>query len=118
MNLLQKITDAKMDVAEMKRRREKNAKANEEVVQIYASQEQNWRSESKKLRHEIDLLRNDLLKKEVSGFFTNPKSSTPAASTRSSMFFQAIADFCNSRRKDLGEDRGDGREDRKGPCTT
>jgi hypothetical protein len=32
MNLLQKITDTKMDVAEMKRRREKNAKANEEVV--------------------------------------------------------------------------------------
>jgi hypothetical protein len=32
MNLLQKITDAKMDVAEMKRRREKNTKANEEVV--------------------------------------------------------------------------------------
>jgi hypothetical protein len=31
-NLLQKIADAKMDVAEMKRRREKNAKANEEVV--------------------------------------------------------------------------------------
>ncbi len=32
MNLLQKITDTNMDVGEMKRRREKNAKANEEVV--------------------------------------------------------------------------------------
>jgi hypothetical protein len=63
-------------------------------------------------------LRNDVLKKEVRGFFINPKSSIPAASTRSSMFFQAIADFRNSRRKDLGEDRGDGREDRKGQKRT
>jgi hypothetical protein len=49
-------------------------------------------------------LRNDLLKKEVSGFFINPKSSTLAASTRSSMFFQAIANICKSRRKDLGKE--------------
>jgi hypothetical protein len=99
-NLLQKIADAKMDVAEMKRRREEDAKANEKVVQIYASQEQNWRSESKKLRHEIDLLRNDLLKKEVSGFFINPRSLTPAAGTRSSA---RCCEECKAKAKHLKE---------------
>jgi hypothetical protein len=73
-NLLQKIADAKTEVAEMKRRRGEDAKANEKVVQIYSSQEQSWRTERKKLRHEIDLLRKDLLRKEIGGLF-NPRST-------------------------------------------
>jgi hypothetical protein len=60
-----KLAEAEAEVGELRMRRGEDAKANEKVALIYASHEQNWKSERKKLRHEIDLLRRDLLRKEV-----------------------------------------------------
>lgn len=60
-----KLAEAEAKVGELRMRRGEDAKANEKVALIYASHEQNWKSERKKLRHEIDLLRRDLLRKEV-----------------------------------------------------
>jgi hypothetical protein len=45
-------------------------------------------------------LRNDLLKKEVSGFFINPRSLTPAAGTRSSA---RCCEECKAKAKHLKE---------------
>ncbi len=60
-----KLAEAEAEVGELRMRRGEDAKANEKVALIYASHEQNWKIERNKLRHEIDLLRRDLLRKEV-----------------------------------------------------
>lgn len=71
---LRRITTAEEEVKELKKRRLEDAKANEKVVRIYANREQGWKSEKKKLRHEIDMLRKDLINHEASGL-CSPKAS-------------------------------------------
>ncbi|XP_024379214.1 uncharacterized protein [Physcomitrium patens] len=74
--LVHKKERSELEVFELKKRREEDSKANEKVVRIYAGQEQSWKSERKKLRHEINLLRKDLFKAEVGeicGFKLNTK---------------------------------------------
>jgi len=58
----------------LKKRRLEDAKANEKVVRIYANREQGWKIEKKKLRHEIDMLRKDLIHHEASGL-CSPRAS-------------------------------------------
>ncbi|KAG0594402.1 hypothetical protein M758_UG074300 [Ceratodon purpureus] len=65
---LQRIAEAEDEVRELKKRRGEDAKANEKVVRIYSTREHGWKSEKKKLRHEIDMLRKDLIRQEASGF--------------------------------------------------
>lgn len=58
--LVQKLEAAEQEVEELKRRRHEDAKANEKVVGIFASQEQSWLIEGKKLRQQIGALLNQL----------------------------------------------------------
>ncbi|XVF50956.1 hypothetical protein PTKIN_Ptkin04bG0145300 [Pterospermum kingtungense] len=58
--LLQKLEAAEKEIEELKKRRHEDAKANEKVVGIFASQEQGWLIERKKLRHQIGALVNEL----------------------------------------------------------
>ncbi|KAG5233708.1 myosin heavy chain, cardiac muscle [Salix suchowensis] len=58
--LLQKLETAEKEIMELKKIRREDAKANEKVVSIYASQEQNWLIERKKLQHHIGALMNEL----------------------------------------------------------
>lgn len=67
IKFLQKIADSEEEVRDLKKRREEDAKANEKVVRIYANREHGWKIEKKKLRHEIDMLRKDLINQEGSG---------------------------------------------------
>ena len=68
IKFLERIAEAEDEVRELKKRRGEDAKANEKVVRIYATREHGWKSEKKKLRHEIDMLRKDLIRQEASGF--------------------------------------------------
>ncbi|XP_058095871.1 uncharacterized protein LOC131241176 [Magnolia sinica] len=69
-DLLDKLKKSENEVAELKIRRSEDAKANEKVVGIFASQEQSWFCERKRLRQQIqallDALRNLEVKKEES----------------------------------------------------
>ena len=67
IKFLQRIADAEEEVTELKKRRGEDAKANEKVVRIYANREHGWKIEKKKLRHEIDMLRKDLIHQDASG---------------------------------------------------
>ncbi|XWS50340.1 hypothetical protein CRYUN_Cryun12cG0079800 [Craigia yunnanensis] len=58
--LLQKLETAEKEIEELKKRRHEDAKANEKVVGIFASQEQGWLIERKKLRQQIGALINEL----------------------------------------------------------
>ncbi|XVE64411.1 hypothetical protein DITRI_Ditri07aG0098700 [Diplodiscus trichospermus] len=58
--LLQKLETAEKYIEELKKRRHEDAKANEKVVGIFASQEQGWLIERKKLRQQIGALINEL----------------------------------------------------------
>ncbi|XP_021279150.1 uncharacterized abhydrolase domain-containing protein DDB_G0269086 isoform X4 [Herrania umbratica] len=58
--LHQKLETAEKEVEELKKRRHEDAKANEKVVGIFASQEQGWLIERKKLRLQIGALINEL----------------------------------------------------------
>ncbi|KAG5251118.1 myosin heavy chain, cardiac muscle [Salix suchowensis] len=58
--LLQKLETAEKEIMELKKIRREDAKANEKVVSIYASQEQNWLIERKKLQQHIGALMNEL----------------------------------------------------------
>ncbi|XP_059667255.1 uncharacterized protein LOC132312768 [Cornus florida] len=58
--LFHKLGNAEREIEELKRRRSEDAKANEKVVRIFASQEQNWFSERNKLRQQIAALLNEL----------------------------------------------------------
>lgn len=71
---VRRIADAEEEVKELKTRRLEDAKANEKVVRIYATREHGWKIEKKKLRHEIDMLRKDLISHEASGF-CSPRAS-------------------------------------------
>ncbi|XP_052187823.1 uncharacterized protein LOC127798347 isoform X2 [Diospyros lotus] len=54
-----KLEIAQQEIEELKRMRSEDAKANEKVVGIFASQEQSWFSERKKLRQQIGALLNE-----------------------------------------------------------
>ncbi|XP_042051811.1 uncharacterized protein LOC121797142 [Salvia splendens] len=58
--LLSKLEIAQMEIAELKKRRSEDAKANEKVVSIFAAREQSWFDERRKLSHQIFNLMNDL----------------------------------------------------------
>ncbi|XP_010520968.1 PREDICTED: myosin heavy chain, striated muscle isoform X3 [Tarenaya hassleriana] len=58
--LSQKLEDAKSEISILKKLRHEDAKANEKVVSIFASQEQNWLNERKKLRLQIEALMQEL----------------------------------------------------------
>ncbi|KAL0382443.1 UNVERIFIED_CONTAM: hypothetical protein Scaly_0531600 [Sesamum calycinum] len=58
--LLHKIEMAQKEIAELKRIRSEDAKANERVVSMFAAREQSWFDERKKLRQQIGALMNDL----------------------------------------------------------
>ncbi|KAJ7551735.1 hypothetical protein O6H91_06G026600 [Diphasiastrum complanatum] len=60
MELLSKLAQAESHVEELKRMRVEDAKANEKVVTMFAIQEQCWKNERKRLRHE-----NEVFKKRV-----------------------------------------------------
>ncbi|GMN44382.1 hypothetical protein TIFTF001_013580 [Ficus carica] len=58
--ILLKLKNAEREVAELKRIRREDAKANEKVVSIVAAQEQTWLIERKKLRQHIGALMSEL----------------------------------------------------------
>ncbi|PON72048.1 Ribonuclease P protein subunit P38-like protein [Parasponia andersonii] len=58
--ILLKLKNAERDIAELKRIRHEDAKANEKVVSIFAAQEQSWLIERKKLRQHIGALMSEL----------------------------------------------------------
>ncbi|PON81256.1 Ribonuclease P protein subunit P38-like protein [Trema orientale] len=58
--ILLKLKNAERDIAELKRIRREDAKANEKVVSIFAAQEQSWLIERKKLRQHIGALMSEL----------------------------------------------------------
>ncbi|KAH7543823.1 hypothetical protein JRO89_XS15G0025700 [Xanthoceras sorbifolium] len=59
-NLVNKLKTTEREVKELKKLRHEDGKANEKVVSIFASQEQSWFSERKKLRQHIGGLMNEL----------------------------------------------------------
>lgn len=58
--LLQRLEDANSEIIELKKMRNEDAKANEKVVSIIASQKQNWLKERYKLRLQIEALMKEL----------------------------------------------------------
>ncbi|KAK8513207.1 hypothetical protein V6N13_032454 [Hibiscus sabdariffa] len=58
--LVEKLETAEEEIEELKEMRHEDAKANEKVVSIFASQEQGWLMERKKLRLQIGALMNEL----------------------------------------------------------
>lgn len=58
--LVRKVETAEKEIEELRKRRHEDAKANEKVVGIFASQEQCWLNERKRLRHQIAALMNKL----------------------------------------------------------
>ncbi|KAL5567753.1 hypothetical protein UlMin_024328 [Ulmus minor] len=58
--LLVKVKNAEREIAELKRIRREDAKANEKVVSIFAAHEQGWLIERKKLRLHLGALMNEL----------------------------------------------------------
>lgn len=59
--LLQKLTVAETQISRAERSRMEDAKANEKVVGIFASYEQGWKNEKKKLKREIEVLRSEIV---------------------------------------------------------
>ncbi|GMY07546.1 interaptin [Fagus crenata] len=58
--LLHKLETAEREIEELKKLRHEDAKANEKVVSIFATQEQSWLTERKNLRQQIGALLNEL----------------------------------------------------------
>ncbi|XP_010445467.1 PREDICTED: golgin subfamily A member 6-like protein 6 [Camelina sativa] len=58
--LLQRLEDAKSEITELKKVRNEDAKANEKVVSIFASQKQNWLRERYGIRLQIEALMKEL----------------------------------------------------------
>ncbi|KAJ0267223.1 Ribonuclease P protein subunit P38-like protein [Hirschfeldia incana] len=58
--LLQRLEDANSEITELKKVRNQDAKANEKVVSIIASQKQNWLKEKYRLRLQVEALMREL----------------------------------------------------------
>ncbi|XP_024391301.1 uncharacterized protein [Physcomitrium patens] len=69
-SFVQKLNTAEEEIKELRVRRAEDAKANDKVAQIYATREQGWKFEKKKLRHEIDILKKDPTIQEASELHT------------------------------------------------
>lgn len=59
-NLLQRLEDANSEITELKKLRNQDAKANEKVVSIIASQKQNWLKEKYRQRLQVEALMREL----------------------------------------------------------
>ncbi|XP_013612980.1 PREDICTED: golgin subfamily A member 6-like protein 22 [Brassica oleracea var. oleracea] len=59
-NLLQRLEDANSEITELKKLRNQDAKANEKVISIIASQKQNWLKEKYRLRLQVEALMREL----------------------------------------------------------
>lgn len=59
--LLQRLSVAEAQVSSVQRSRQEDARANEKVVSIFASYEQSWKNQKKKLKREIELLKNEIV---------------------------------------------------------
>ncbi|RID40791.1 hypothetical protein BRARA_J00810 [Brassica rapa] len=59
-NLLQRLEDANREITELKKLRNQDAKANEKVVSIIASQKQNWLKEKYRQRLQVEALMREL----------------------------------------------------------
>ncbi|XP_057856398.2 uncharacterized protein LOC131065768 isoform X2 [Cryptomeria japonica] len=60
IEILAKVAKAEAEVGEMKKRRAEDAKANEKVVAMFATQEHNWKNERKTLRQQLEAVVKDL----------------------------------------------------------
>lgn len=56
IRLLRKLEEAEAEVEEMKKRRAEDARANEKVATIFATQRQHWKMEKKKLKQQLQIL--------------------------------------------------------------
>lgn len=56
IRLLRKIEEAEAEVEEMKKRRAEDARANEKVAAMFATQRQHWKMEKKKLKQQLEIL--------------------------------------------------------------
>lgn len=56
IRLLRKIEESEAEVEEMKKRRAEDARANEKVATIFATQRQHWKMEKKKLKQQLEIL--------------------------------------------------------------
>lgn len=56
IRLLRKLEEAETEVEEMKKRRAEDARANEKVATIFATQRQHWKMEKKKLKQQLEIL--------------------------------------------------------------
>lgn len=56
IKLLRKLEEAEAEVEEMKKRRAEDARANEKVAAIFATQRQHWKMEKKKLKQQLEIL--------------------------------------------------------------
>ena len=59
--LMQKLSVAEAQIASVERSRQEDAKANERVGGMFASHEQRWKNEKKKLKREVELLRDEIV---------------------------------------------------------
>jgi hypothetical protein len=87
----------------MKGRREEEIKVNKKIVYIYAFQEHAYRNERNKLQHEINLLRKDLLKNEIGGFFSSRSSKAPIRVYRCCEKCKVKANHLKKLKKTLNE---------------
>ncbi|XP_063944904.1 uncharacterized protein LOC108214089 isoform X2 [Daucus carota subsp. sativus] len=60
LELVDKLESAEREIEELKSRRSEDAKANEKVVSIFATQEQSWFGVRKKLQHQVGALLHEL----------------------------------------------------------
>ncbi|KAG0571155.1 hypothetical protein KC19_6G215300 [Ceratodon purpureus] len=59
--LIQKLLVAEAQIASVERSRQEDAKTNERVAGMFASHEQTWKVERKKLKREVELLRDEIV---------------------------------------------------------
>lgn len=92
-----RLEKAERDVAELKRMRREDAKANEKVVGIFAAQEQTWLVERRKLRQHIGALITELRHQE--------KRADQAASEADERLRETEASLRKSMDEGLAEER-------------
>lgn len=59
--LVQKLSVAEAQIASMERTRQEDAKPNDRVAGMFVSYEQTWKTEKKKLKREVELLRDEIV---------------------------------------------------------
>ena len=94
--IVAKLKNAEREIAELKRIRREDAKANEKVVSIFAAQEQSWLIERKKLRQHIGALMSELR-------FQEKKKDQMVKEMNDKL--KEMEDLVRSKDKDLEEER-------------